>query len=70
MIEKLLDFGFPLFLTWHILRYSKENNIEVPVIIKILKDAETPLEYASYLSFNGYDSFKRLITMCQKKESE
>ena len=64
-IGDLLSFGFSFLLTWHILRYSKENNIEIPKIIKTLKDAGIPVEDASYISFGGYNSFKNMINLCQ-----
>lgn len=60
-MKELLDFGFSLFLTLHILRYSKENNISISEIIELFKVNDIPLESASFVSFGGYRSFTRMI---------
>jgi len=65
LLEGLFDYGFSIFLVLHMLRYSKENNIKIPEIIKILSDGKIPVKYASYISFSGYNSFKNMINLCQ-----
>ncbi len=58
----LIGQGFNMFMMMHITRYSKEEKISIPEIIKIFKDNSIDPNYVAYMSFNGYESFKRLIS--------
>jgi len=60
--KKLLyGHGYNFLLSMHIIRYSIENYISIHEVIQKFKDNKIDLNYAAYISFNGYESFKRLI---------
>jgi len=66
-MKDLLDFGFSIFLTSHILRYSKENDISISEIIELFKVNNIPLKSASFISFGGYKSFARMVNQLEKE---
>lgn len=60
--ELLYKHGFNIFMTMHICRYSIEAKISIHDIIQKFKDNSIDPKYVAYISFNGYESFKRLIS--------
>jgi len=57
----LINQGFNMFMTMHIIRYAKEGKVSIRDIIKKFKDNSIDPKYVAYISFNGYESFRRLI---------
>lgn len=66
-MKEFLHFGFSTFLALHILRYSRENNVSISEIIELFKNNNFPLKSASWISFNGYESFVRLINQLKEE---
>lgn len=69
-VEKLAKFffnqKFSFLMTMHIYRYASEKNISIHDIIKKFKDNSIDPNYVEYISFNGYKSFKRLISALEE----
>ena len=65
--KELLSTGTNLFMTMHIIRYSKEEKISIHEIIQKFKDASIHPDHVAHLSCNGYESFKSLISMISKE---
>ena len=59
--ELLYKHGFNIFMTMHIFRYSNEEKISIHEIIQKFKDNSIDPNYVAYISFSGYESFKRLF---------
>lgn len=62
----LYGYGFNFLMTMHILRYSKEEKISIHEIIQKFKDNSVSINYVAYISYNGYESFKRLFSGLEK----
>ena len=63
--ELLQKHGFNMFMTMHICRYSKETGISIHDIIQKFKDNSIDPKYVAYVSFNGYESFCRLVSIME-----
>lgn len=70
--EKLANYfigqGFNMFMTIHMHRYAKEEKINIHEIIQKFKDNKIDPNYVAYISFNGYESFKRLISALEEEK--
>lgn len=65
--ELISKYGFNCFMVLHILRYSREEKISIHEIFKILKENSVEPNYVGFISWGGYQSFKRLISELKNK---
>ena len=64
--ELLYKHGFNMFMTMHIIKYSEETGISIHDIIQKFKDNSIEPNYVAYISFNGYESFCKLVSAMEK----